>query len=338
MLAAAKCVGPGRNQLAQNSDWTKNGPAATVAPTPRAGSAHPMASNAPSTRRSVALLMPALVAAGLAVAWWVGGGGLGYRSVAENKGVLPLAADIDTVRIELANGTIGIDGPLDPQAPAAVQWSGGVRRAADTEAQLKELEQVALDLIVVDDAVRPRTLVLRGPAAPAGHQGVLAFELGLRVPSGLRVEVAIAGSGHVTIANRQAATDVATGRGDLRFERCGAAVVARTGGGNVIAFDHAGDLDLFTRSGDMQAFVRQPGSSLRLVTGKGTVQCGVPADAEFDLDGRAEVGKIGADFGLLPEKVGQFGAAVVGKQGSGRTKVVLRTESGHLAFRAKAFG
>jgi hypothetical protein len=167
---------------------------------------------------------------------------------------------------------------------------------------------------------------------------VLAFEVGVRLPKDLRVEVVVAGSGHVTVANRAGSTLVQTARGDLRFERCVGAVRAKTGSGNVIAFDHEGDLDVLTGAGDMQAFVRKPAAELRLVTGKGTVQCGVPEGCEFDLDGRAEVGRIGVDFGLQATKVGEFGAAVVGRRGAATTKVVLRTASGHLAFRSKRFG
>jgi hypothetical protein len=296
-----------------------------------------MAPTPPSTRRQAALVVPVLVAVGLAIAWWVGGGGLGHRSVAQAKGSIPIPAGVTVVRIELASGTVGIDAPTDPTAPAAAVWAGGVRRAADTAVELQQLEQVAVELAVVPDAARPGVLVLRGPSAPAGSNGVLAFELGVRVPAGLQIEVVVAGSGHVTIANRTGVTAVQTARGDLRFERCAGAVRAKTGSGNVIAFDHQGDLDLFTGAGDMQAFVRKPGGELRLVTGRGTVQCGVPATCEFELDGRAEVGRIGVDFGLAATKVGDFGAAVTGRRGAGSTKVVLRTASGHLAFRSKVF-
>lgn len=297
-----------------------------------------MATTPSSSRLPTALLVPALVVVGLAIGWWVGGGGLGFRSVAQAKGSVPIPAGISLVRIELASGTLGVDAPLDPAAAPAADWSGGVRRAADSEAELRQLEQVAVELAAAPDPARPHVLVLRGPSAPAGSKGVLAFEVGVRLPAGLQLEVAIAGSGHVTIANRAGGTSVQTARGDLRFERCAGPVRAKTGSGNVIAFDHQGDLDLLTGAGDMQAFVRKPAAELRLVTGRGTVQCGVPEACEFDLDGRAEIGRIGVDFGLQATKVGEFGAAVVGRRGAATTKVVLRTASGHLAFRSKAFG
>lgn len=295
-----------------------------------------MADSNPSFRRP-AFLGVVVVIAVAAVLWWFAGGGLGHRSVAETKGSVPIPADVDTLRLELQNGTIGIDSPLDAAAPPVVAYAGGVRRAADSAPELQQIEQVAIVLTPVPDAARPRTLVLRGPVMPAGVNGLLALDLGIRVPAGINLEIVITGNGHVTLGNRTGRAVVATGRGDLRFERCKAAIRAKTGYGNVIAFDHEGDLDLFTSAGDMQAFVRKPAEELRLATGKGTVQCGVPEDCEFDLDGRAATGKIGADFGLAAEKVGEFGAAVVGKRGAARTKVVLRTETGHLAFRAKKF-
>ena len=147
----------------------------------------------------------------------------------------------------------------------------------------------------------------------------------------------ITGSGHVTIANRTASTDVQTGRGDLRFEHCACRVKARTGRGMVIAFDHRGDLDIHTMVGDMQAFVREPGDLIRLVTGQGTVQCHVPSTIEFDLDARAEIGDIGNGFGLQVEKVLDYGRVLIGKRGSIRTKVVLRIGSGHLSIAPREF-
>lgn len=264
-------------------------------------------------------------------------GGLGQRSVAEMADQLPIRQDIDCVRIEIQNGTVGIDAALPAAAARVVDYAGGVRRAADTAEELARLEQVDFRLTAVADPERPRTLVLRGPMLPAASAGLLAMELGVRIPAELDLEVVIAGSGHVTVANRSGRTTAETGRGDLRFEHCRGAVRAKSGRGNVIAFDHCSDLDIHTVVGDMQAFVKQPATLIRLVSGQGTVQCGVPEDCEFELDARAEVGRIGADFDLAAETVGSYGAALVGSRGSRRTKVVLRTGSGHLAFKAKKF-
>jgi hypothetical protein len=263
---------------------------------------------------------------------------LSHRSVAQLADKVPIGQDVQRIRIEIQNGTVGIGDVLEP-GDRTVHCVGGVRRAADTAEQLQQLEQVPIPLTGAMDPSRPGTLVLRGARLAPGTPGLLAYELtGMRVPADLALEVAIEGSGHVIVARRHAALDIRTARGDLRFEHCSAPVSAMTGRGNVIAFDHAGDLDLRTEVGDMQAFVREPGTLLRLYTGKGSVQCGVPPECEFSLDARAEVGRIGADFGLTSETVGRFGAALVGARGSERTKVVLRTGSGHLSFRAKKPG
>lgn len=294
--------------------------------------------SAASRTRSVRLLpwaLGALVVIGISVA--IVGSGLEHRSVAELSGTVPIGQDVDTVRLEVQNGTIGIDLPEPSRQDRVVAYAGGIRRAADSAADLARMEQLPTGLAVVADPKRPRTLVLRGPALPPGSSGLLAMELGIRLPGELTLEVVVPGSGHVTIANRGGRTIVDTGRGDLRFERCRGPVRAKTGRGMVIAFDHCGDLDLHTVVGDMQAFVKEPAATLRLVSGQGTVQCCVPANCEFELDARAEIGRIGADFGLVGERVGDFGAALVGSKGSGRTKVVLRTGSGHLAFRQHQF-
>lgn len=258
-------------------------------------------------------------------------GALGHRSVAEEDYELPIGQETDRVRIEIQSGTVGVAAAAAP----VIAVSAGVRRAADSAEDLAAIERLPIRLAATTDPARPGTLVLRGAALPATHTGLFAFDLTLRLPPSIAVEVAVAGSGHVTMADRTGRIDASTGRGDLRFERCHAVVHARTGRGNVIAFDHRGDLRLVTDVGDMQAFVVQAGRELEMSTGHGTVQCVVPADLEFDVDARAEVGRIGADFDLAAERVGDFGASLVGRRGSASTKVVLRTGKGHLAFRAR---
>ncbi|MBL8753399.1 MAG: hypothetical protein JNK15_08875, partial [Planctomycetes bacterium] len=179
------------------------------------------------------------------------GGELGHRSVAEMSMDVPFGQDVDRVRLEVDSGTVGIGPGTDGIAACAI----GVRRAANTAEDLAKIEQVPFQLEPVADPARPRTLILRGPKLPAGVSGVLSLELTVRLPTGLPVEVVVAGSGHVTVGEWRAPVEVATGRGDLRFERCQASVSARTGRGMVIAFDHRGDLDILTQIGDMQAFV-----------------------------------------------------------------------------------
>ncbi|MEO6597780.1 MAG: hypothetical protein ABIP94_23795 [Planctomycetota bacterium] len=247
---------------------------------------------------------------------------------------IPIGHGIARVRIEVQNGTVGVDVGTD----RAVDSAGGVRRAADTAVLLAQLEQIPVAFTAAPDPKDPSVLVVRGPAIPAGGPaGVLGVEVGIRLPADMPLEIDISGSGHVTVANRASSTRVATGRGDLRFEGCTGGVWARTGRGNVIAFEHVGDLDIHTAVGDMQAFVREPDALIRLVTGKGTVQCHVPASVEFDLDARAEIGRIGNGFGLTPETIRDYGAALVAKRGSARTAIVLRTGSGHLSVAPKVF-
>jgi hypothetical protein len=261
------------------------------------------------------------------------GGALGHRSVAEERRSFPLAANIDRVRIEIENGTLEVDSSLARE----VSYAGGVRRAADTADALAAIERVGVGFSAAPDPNLPSVLVLRGPELPKGVAGVLGMEVGVRLPADLPLDVAIAGSGHVVVANRAAATHVATGRGDLRFERCQGGVEARTGRGNVIAFGHRGVLDVYTMIGDMQAFVREPAERIRLVTGQGTVQLHVPATIEFDLDARTELGRIGNGFGLEPERIGKYAAALVARRGAAHTKVVMRSAAGHLSIAPKTF-
>ena len=288
----------------------------------------------PSDRRPPAGAGSQLLALLLAAATAGCGGPLAWRSVADFASDVPVGPNITTVRIEIQNGTVGVDvGPA-----GTVTVAGGVRRAADTKEDLTQLEQMPADLRVVPDPAHPEKLVLRGPVLPPDAKALLAYELrGVRVPADLALEIAVAANGHVMVARREAAIDVSTNRGDFRFEYCHGPVRGRTKQGNVILVDHRGDVELRTDHGDMQAFVREPGTRLQLVTGGGTVQCLVPPDTEFQVDARAEVGKIGNGFGLPVTKPTKYSAALVGARGSGRTEVILRTGEGALSFAPKPF-
>jgi hypothetical protein len=258
------------------------------------------------------------------------GGSLSYRSVENVADKLPIGQGVARVRLEIEDGTVGVDSGTD----RVFDYRGGVRRAADTAQDLERLEQIPIQLTAAPDPADPTVLVVRGPVRDAASPaGVFAYELGIRLPPELEVEIRVRNNGDVTVANRQAKTRVETGRGDLRFPACSGGLWAETGRGNVIAFDHRGDLDLRTKVGDMQAFVVQADEKIRLVTGQGTIQCHVPPDLDFEVDARAEIGRAGAKgFGLTSEKVGEYGAVLTGVHGSGRTKIVLRTGSGHLSL------
>ena len=249
------------------------------------------------------------------------------------EGAIGIPAGTERVRLEVENGTIDI-GVLE-DGPARIAYRGGVRRAADTAEDLEKIEAVPIELQVAPSSDDPKTLVIRAPHLPAGVVGVVAFEAGVRVPADMPLEVVISRNGHVVMDHREAASKVTTARGDLRFQHCSGGVKARSGGGNVIAFDHRGDLDVRTGSGDMQAFITSPGNVLTLDTGKGTVQCHVPASLEFEVDARVEQGRISNDFGLEVRQVDEFGQAMTGRRGSAATRVILRTFSGYLQFIAQ---
>ncbi|MDO8348983.1 MAG: hypothetical protein Q7T30_02015, partial [Planctomycetota bacterium] len=220
----------------------------------------------------------------------------------------------------------------------AIGYGGGVRRAADTAADLAILERIPVQLVAAPDPGDTTTLVVRGPALTDDlPRGIVGLELGLHIPADIPVEIRVEQSGHVTVVNRTTPLEVHTGRGDLRFERCGAAIKARTGRGNVIASDHRGDIDIRAAVGDMQVFVREPGTRIRLDTGQGTIQCYVPPTTGCRVDARAQIGRCGTSFGFPVETVAKYGAAMVGERGDARTEIVLRTGSGHLSLGARVY-
>lgn len=287
--------------------------------------------NAPNP--SAPLLVPRLrrtALVGLLTAAAACSGSLGHRSVAELASDLPIGPEVRRIRIVVPDGPIGID----HGEARTVEIRGGVRRAADSAEELAALERIALTFTAAPDPEDPTLLVVRAPErGPNDPVGVFAFELGIRLPAELPLEVQIAGNSSVVIANRRAPTTVGLGRGDLRFENCHGGIDARTGRGQVLAFGCHGDVDLHTKVGHMQAWVDEPGRQLRLVTGQGTIQCFVPAELGFELDARAETGEVHASaFGLEEERVGRFGAVMTGTRGDGRTRIVLRTGSGHLSL------
>ncbi|MFM1872651.1 MAG: hypothetical protein RL398_2073 [Planctomycetota bacterium] len=293
-------------------------------------------SSPPGRRAHRAIALSALLAASC-------GGSLSHRSTADLKGELAIPAGIAKLRLEVPTGTIGVAASpvgLAASQVRAVTYGGGVRRAADTAEDLQKLEAIALVLTAQPSESDPSTLVIKAPGiAAGGPRGVFGLELGLHVPDDLPLEILVAGSGHVTMADRKAPTKVRTGRGDLRFERCGADIEARTGQGNVIAFDQLGEVELETGLGDMQVFVRRPATKITLVSGQGTVQCHVPEDAVFFVDAVASVGKIGNGFGLAAEQKG-YSAEMRGPHGTPAAgavpcKIVLRTGSGHLSLSPK---
>lgn len=259
-------------------------------------------------------------------------GACAHRSVATTQGVLPFGVEVKKIRIEMTNGTLDLATVLEGANQNEVTWEGGVRRDAGSAEDLTIIEKVATELTGAMDAEEPGTFVVTCPAAPPGVIGMIAYEGNIRIPPKLPLEIVVSDNGHVTMMGRESFTKVKTRRGDLRFQACKGGIEANTGQGNVIAFDHEGDLDVRTGLGDMQVFIVKPGKQITLSTGQGTVQCHVPKDIEFDVDARAEIGRIGNDFGIEVRKVGDYSAAMAGIHVSPRTRVILRTASGHISL------
>lgn len=259
-------------------------------------------------------------------------GACAHRSVENISGAHPYGATIKRVRIEMANGSLGIVAPEAGSDENTVFYAGGLRRDANDAEDLAKLDAVPAALTAAPDPEDPTTLVIRGPEAPDGVSGMIAYEGSVRLPPGMPLEVQVRNNGHITMVGRRAFTKVRTRRGDLRFEGCHGGVEANTGQGVLIAFDHEGDIDVRTALGDMQVFVDRPGDEITLSTGKGTVQCQVPDDFDFEVDARVEIGRIGNDFDFEVRKVGEYSAAMTGSKGAAKTKVILRTAAGHISL------
>jgi hypothetical protein len=259
-------------------------------------------------------------------------GACAHRSVTTTAGTLSFGADVTKIRIEMTNGTLDLATVVDGASQSEVTWKGGIRRDAGSASDLTAIEKVVTELRGAMDPKEPGTFVVTCPAAPAGVVGMIAYEGNIRLPAKLPLEVVVADNGHVTLVEREAFSKVKTRRGDLRFQGCKGGIEANTGQGNVIAFDHEDDLDVRTGLGDMQVFIVKPGKQITLSTGQGTVQCYVPKGTEFEVDARAEIGRIGNDFDIEVRKVGDYSAAMAGIHKSPKTRVLLRTASGHISL------
>ena len=259
-------------------------------------------------------------------------GGLGHRKVATISGEQAIPQGVTRVEIEFENGSVEVR----RGAPQKAAFRGQIRRAADTEAALAQLEATGSDLTFAVDPAAPDLWRITGPERPKGDLGVLAVEVQIDLPGELAVSVRVRGSGNLTIDGRDAPIGLDCGRGDLRLEQTRGAAKLHTGRGNVIADDHSGDLDVLADVGDMQIFVREPGTRLRLVTGMGNLQCLLPPDAPFRVEARTQTGKLANGFGLPMERDG-FSAWMIGQRGDGRTELVMHSGKGHLSLSHKVF-
>jgi Putative adhesin len=265
-----------------------------------------------------------------------------HRSLAELKGEVALPPGARQVRILVQNGSVAVRAADERK----IRYSGGIRRSGDTAEILALLQAVPNVLVAAADPADPAVLVVTAPGIPAEtdvSQAVLGCEFTLFLPPEIELDLQVtgvsgsSGSGHLVVSDRRADVRMSTGRGDMRLENCRGNARLRTGGGMSIVIGHEGNLDLKSSSGDIQAFVRRPADDVLLTTGQGNVQCHVPRGAGFRLDARTEMGKLANGFGLPMEKVQDYGGVMRGTHGDGRTRIVLRSASGHLSMTHSEF-
>jgi hypothetical protein len=250
------------------------------------------------------------------------------------QGQIMIPAGTKEVLFLVQNGSLRVN----PGTERAVVYHGGLRRNADNQALLAQIEAIPPVFTAVQDPENPARLVVRAPlvAKELVGRAFIAIETEVALPPELAVVVEVEGSGHLEATGREAPLRMATQRGDLRVMQCHGPTKVRTGQGMTIIYDHCGDLDVEVRGGDIQAFVRQPGSRLRLVTGQGNVQCHVPQETGFRLDGRTQTGKVANGFGIPLER-NDYTSTMVGERGDARCQIVLRTETGFLSLSHKKF-
>lgn len=270
-------------------------------------------------------------------------GALGERHLEPMRGEIDLDAAVRTVRFEGATASFKVlsrDKEGQPVTERKIRYQGKLRLAADTPAQLEALRAAPARLDAVVDPGAPDVLVVRTPAMPAGADAmhsVLGTEVTVWLPEDLSVVLEAREGGYLEVEDRSAPVRMATGRGDMRLSRNRGDAVLRTGAGVTIVDRHEGNLDVQAKAGEVQAWVRKPADTIRIVTGKGNIQCLVPGETELRADVRCEQGKIANGFGFPIERVLDFGAAMTGQRGTGRTEVVMRSGKGVLSLSHHVF-
>lgn len=271
------------------------------------------------------------------------GGALGERHIEPMRGEIDLPQGVRTVRIEGATASLKVlsrDDKGQPVTERKLRYQGKLRIAADTPAQLEAVRGTAPQLVAAVDPAAADTLVVQTPSMPAGADpmhSVLGAELTVWLPEDLALQLDAREGGYLEVEDRAASVRMATGRGDLRLSRCRADAVLRTGAGVTIVDRHEGNLEVQAKAGEVQAWVRKPAETIRIVTGKGNIQCLVPGETELRADVRCEQGKIANGFGFPVERVLEFGAAMTGQRGGGRTEVVMRSGKGVLSLSHHVF-
>jgi hypothetical protein len=262
-------------------------------------------------------------------------GAFQYRDVQRVEGSVPLAPAIRTVRLEAASGSfIVVPGPGD------LRYEGGRRCAGNGSEVLDRLRAIPLLLEAAPDPGQSDVLRLREPAWPSDLDPgsvVVSYELRIFLPAELAIEIEVAGHGHLEAEGRRGPVRLSTRRGDLRLKLCEGPAVLYTGHGVTIVDRHRGDLTVEAGTGEMQVFVQEPGQRLTLATGLGNVMCYLPPDAGFRISARTLKGKVHNAFGLPPQRVQDWGGAITGVVGDGRTEIVLRTGAGMVGLNRKTY-
>ncbi len=165
------------------------------------------------------------------------------------------------------------------------------------------------------------------------------------------------GSGDVTVEDVAKDADIGTGSGDVHISgKVGGSLQAHTGSGDVTADDVAGDqLDVRTGSGEIdigstrardvslhagsggvRARLSRAPTSLRVDTGSGDVELGIPSDIDADLAIDTGSGDITSD---LPIQMTRYSHQHFrGKLGSGGPEFVIRTGSGDVRLTSAGGG
>jgi hypothetical protein len=258
-----------------------------------------------------------------------------HRDIEKVAGRIPLPANVRSVRLAVGTGSFEVRTHTDPE----LRYEGLVRRAAGSEEDLQRLLSLR-QTVTVEAAAETGLLLVHPPDLPAGFEArdaMVASELAIWLPADVAVDIEVSGSGRLAAGERRAPVRLATHRGELSLSHCEGPAQLRTGSGATLVDWHRGDLAVEAAMGDIQAFVREPGSSIKLVTGLGNVMCFLPPDAGFEADVRTDKGKVANAFGLPVERVQDFGAAMSGRHGNGRTRIVMRSGGGLLALNRKVY-
>jgi DUF4097 and DUF4098 domain-containing protein YvlB len=102
--------------------------------------------------------------------------------------------------------------------------------------------------------------------------------------------------------------------------------------GSVTADKIGGNIELKTVNSDVRAIVLNPASSIELHSVNGPVSVTIPSDAKADINASTVNGGIDNDFGLYVKKGPYVGRKLMGRLGSGGTRVELKTVNGGISI------